>query len=236
MMDDSDVAMEAARKLQDQFQRELDEAPEGALEELEAHRVMKRDGKGLLSKLRFEWRPDDRATLEQIRGAVDRMFDEMFSEVFGIIDDLYAGMRIPLLDSAGQPLVERGRVQFEKDDSGHYIERWDRLTADEIEDAIFRLGVLRLHLHPRVNSLLMDALFAKYRANDEWDDAYTAILEDTVPGRTAKANKNSRQDRYHALFLNWVYTSADAFFREVTAFQRTLDNMRYRDVGSKRKA
>lgn len=236
MMDDSDVAMEHARKLREQYEEELAEQPEGAREELEGHRVMIKDGKGLLAKLRFEWRPEDRATLEQIRGSVDRLFIEMFSDVFEVVDRLYAGMRVPRTDSAGQPVVEQGRVQFEQDERGHFIERWDRLTDDEIEDAIFRLGELRLTLHPRVNSLLMDALFAKYRANDEWDDAYTAILEDTVPGRTAKANKQSRQDRYHALYLNWAYTSADAFFREVVAFQRTLDNMRYRGVGSTRRA
>ena len=235
MMDDSDVALEEARRLREQYEAELAEAPVDEDEEVVNRKVMHRDGKGILSKLRFEWRPDDRATLEQIRGAVDRQFEAMFTEVFDIVDGLYAGMRVPILDSVGQPVFEEGRMQFELDESGHVIERWDRLTADEIEDAIFRLGELRLHLSPRVNSLLMDALFAKYRANDEWDDAYTAILEDTVPGRTAKANKQSRQDRYHALFLNWIYTSASALLREVVAFQRTLDNMRYRDVGSARR-
>lgn len=236
MMDDSDVALNEARRLRRQYEKELEENPEGVQEELDAHKVMHRDGKGLLSKLRFEWRPDDYATLEQIRGAVDRQFETMFTEVFDVVDRLYAGMRVPVTDKVGQPVYEQGRMQFEVDERGHYVERWDRLTSDEIDDAIFRLGELRLHLHPRVNSLLMDALFAKYRANDEWDDAYTEILEDTVPGRTAKANKKSRQDRYHALFLNWVYTNADALLREVVAFQRTLDNMRYRDVGSPRRS
>lgn len=235
-MNDSDIALEEAQKLRAQYEKELAERPEEPEEELSPHKVMHRDGKGLLSKLRFEWRPEDRATLEQIRGAVDREFEVMFSDVFAIIDKLYEGMRVPLTDRVGQPVYENGRMQFEVDERGHYVERWDRLTADEIDEAIFRLGELRLTLHPRVNSLLMDALFAKYRANDEWDDAYTAILEDTVPGRTAKANKQSRQDRYHALFLNWVYTSADSLFREVVAFQRTLDNMRYRDVGSPRRS
>lgn len=235
-MNDSDVAMEYARELREQYEKEMEDAPQGVEEEGEERKVMYREGRGLLSKLRFEWRPEDRATLEQIRGAVDREFEVMFADVFEVIDNLYAGMRIPLTNSAGEPLTEAGRIQFEVDERGHYVERWDRLTADEIEDAIFRLAELRLSLHPRVNSLLMDALFAKYRANDEWDDAYTEILEDTVPGRTAKANKKSRGDRYHALFLNWVYTSANAFFREVVAFQRTLENMRYRDVGSARRS
>lgn len=234
-MNDSDVAMEYARELQSQYEKEMEEAPQGAEEEGDEHRVMHREGKGLLSKLRFEWRPEDLALRQQIQGAVDREFETMFSGVFDVIDNLYAGMRIPLTDRAGQPVIEEGRAQFEKDENGHFVERWDRLSADEIEDAIFRLAELRLSLAPRVNSLLMDALFAKYRANDEWDDAYTAILEDTVPGRTAKANKKSRMDRYHALFLNWLYTSANAFFREVVAFQRTLENMRYRDVGSARR-
>lgn len=234
-MRDSDTALGEAQRLRQQYEAEMADQPEPSAEELEGHKVMSRDGKGLLSKLRFDWRPEDRATLEQIRGSVDRMFDELFADVFDIVDRIYAGMRVPLLDSHNQPVIEGGRMQFEKDDSGHFVERWDRLTADEIEDAIFRISELRLHLHPRVNSLLMEALFAKYRANDEWDDAYTAILEDTVPGRTAKANKKTRPDRYHALYLNWIYTSADSLYREVVAFQRTLDNMRYRDVGSTRR-
>ena len=235
-MNDSDIAMEEARKLRDEYEAELAEMPEGERADLEGHRVMMRDGKGLLSKLRFEWRPDDQATLEQIRRSMTALYEEMFSDVFEVIDSLYAGMRVPVTDSAGSVLSEGGRIQFQKDERGNYVERWDRLTDDEIEDAIFRLGELRLTLAPRVNSLLMEALFAKYRAQDEWDDTYTAILEDTVPGRTAKANKKSRHDRYHALYLNWAYTSAESFFREVVAFQRTLDNMRYRGVGSNRRA
>ena len=235
-MNDSDIAMEEARKLRDEYEAELAEMPEGERADLEGHRVMMRDGKGLLSKLRFEWRPDDQATLEQIRRSMTALYEEMFSDVFEVIDGLYAGMRVPVTDSAGAALSEGGRIQFQKDERGNYVERWDRLTDDEIEDAIFRLGELRLTLAPRVNSLLMEALFAKYRAQDEWDDTYTAILEDTVPGRTAKANKKSRNDRYHALYLNWAYTSAESFFREVVAFQRTLDNMRYRGVGSNRRA
>lgn len=235
-MRDSDLAIETARRLKDEYEQELVEKPEGTSEDLEGHRVMVKDGKGLLAKLRFEWRPEDRATLEQIRGSVERVFEELFGDVFDVIDRLYVGMRVPITNAAGQPVYDQGRMQFETDDRGNYIERWDRLTADEIEDAIFRLGELRLTLHPRVNSMLMDALFAKYRANDEWDDAYTAILDDTVPGRTATANKKSRPDRYHALYLNWLYTTAESFYREVVAFQRTLENMRYRDVGSFRKA
>lgn len=234
-MNDSDIAMEEARKLRDEYEAELAEQPEGQSDDLDGHKVMVKDGRGLLAKLRFEWRPEDKATLEQIRGSSARLFEEMFSDVFEIIDRLYAGMRVPITDSAGSPLSEGGRIQFQKDERGNYVERWDRLTDDEIEDAIFRLGELRLTLSPRINELLMEALFAKYRANDEWDDAYTAILEDTVAGRTAKANKKSRNDRYHAFYINWVYTNANAFYREVVAFQRTLDNMRYRGVGSARR-
>lgn len=233
MLDDSDLALETAQKLQEEHLKVLEEAPE---DELEGHKVMVKDGRGLLAKLRFEWRPEDRASLEQIRGSVAAVFESLFGDVFDVIDQLYVGMRVPLTDSVGQPIIENGRMQFETDERGNYTERWDRLSADEIEDAIFRLAELRLDLRPRVNSMLMDALFAKYRANDEWDDAYTAILEDTVQGRTATANKKSRPDRYHAFFLNYLYTSAEAFFREVVAFQRTLENMRYRDVGSRRKA
>lgn len=234
-MRDSDLAIETARRLKEEHEAKLAEQPEGTRDELEGHRVMIKDGRGLLAKLRFEWRPEDRATLEQIRGSVERAFEEMYSDVFEVIDQLYIGMRVPRTNSVGQPVMEGGRLQFETDEQGQFIERWDRLTADEIEDAIFRLGELRLTLHPRVNSLLMDALFAKYRANDEWDDAYTSILEDTVQGRTATANKKSRPDRYHALYLNWIYTTAESFYREVVAFQRTLENMRYRDVGSNRR-
>ena len=235
-MRDSDLAIETARRLREEYEKEVEERGVGNSDDLDGHKVMVKDGKGLLARLRFEWRPEDMATLEQIRGSVQAVFDNLFGDVFDVIDQLYIGMRVPLTDAHGQPRYDGARMMFETDDQGNYVERWDRLTADEIEDAIFRLGELRLHLHPRVNAMLMDALFAKYRANDEWDDAYTAILDDTVQGRTATANKKSRPDRYHAFYLNYLYTSAESFYREVVAFQRTLENMRYRDVGSNRRA
>ena len=53
------------------------------------------DANNIFTKVRFSWRPEDRAALEQIRMSADGVFEEAFSVAIALIDDFYTSLRIP---------------------------------------------------------------------------------------------------------------------------------------------
>jgi hypothetical protein len=226
-----DLATEMALKLQ---REHMEKVADQASTDSEAHTVMRREGRGnVFGRISFEWRDSDKATLEQIRAASWTVTEVLYDDVFQIVDNIYFEMREPEMDpKTGLVKMEDGRVVWRKDDNGKYIENFEQLTGQDIETALLDLSRVKFSLMPRVNGLLMEALFAKHIADDIRDDAYLSIVDDTIPGRTAKSNQRSRPDRYHALFRYWLYSNADVLSKEVENLRRTLDRVRERQVRS----
>ena len=231
MANPGDLATEMALKLQREHMEKL--ADQNSTDS-EAQTVMRREGRGnVFGRISFEWRDSDKAVLEQIRAAAWVVTEELYDDVFTIVDNIYFEMREPEVDPrTGVVKMEDGRVVWKKDQNGKYIENFDQLTGQDIETALLDLSRVKFSLMPRVNGLLMEALFAKHIADDVRDDAYLSIVDDTIPGRTAKSNQRSRPDRYHALFRYWLYSNADVLSKEVENLRRTLDRVRERQVRS----
>lgn len=230
MQNPGDLATEIATDLQRKHAEKLKDT---ASTDSEAQVVMRREGRGnVFGRISFEWRDSDQATLEQIRSASWAVTEELFSDVFSIVDGIYGEMRIPETDRNGLVRKEDGRTVWKRDDYGRVIEDFDQLTGQDIEVALLSLSRVRISLSSKVNGLLMEALFAKHIADDVRDDAYLSIVDDTIPGRTAKSNQRSRPDRYHALFRYWLYSNADVLAKEVESLRRTLDRVRERQVRS----
>jgi hypothetical protein len=51
-------------------------------------------------------------------------------------------------------------------------------------------------------------------------------MDGTVAERTARANRESRQDRYHAYMRFYFWSHADVFLKEIQAFMRRLEKIR----------
>lgn len=187
----------------------------------------------LFTKIHFSWKPDDKAILERIRIAAEAMFQEAFSTAIAIIDDFYLQLRVPeTREVDGQQVIVRdaeGRYVWQKE-NGHYIERWDQLTGQDVEQTLADLARLRLSLAPQVNQLFLDALYARHVASDAYDDAWFSMMEGTQGDRSARSNRESRPDRYGAYFRFYLHSVADTFMKEITAFQKLLENIRYWQV------
>lgn len=183
----------------------------------------------LFTKIRFSWRPEDRAILERIRASAESMFAEAFEAAISAIDHFYLQLRVPrhrdgivLMGADGRPVWET--------ENGRPVERWDQLTGQDVEYTLANLERVKLAVAPRVNQLLLEAMWAKNVSADIHDEAYTKVMEDTVPGRTARANKESREDRYHAFFRFYLYSTAKTFLDEIDNFMKLLTNIRYWQV------
>lgn len=184
----------------------------------------------IFSKIRFSWRPEDRAILDRIRLASDSMVEEAFGEAIATIDRFYEQLRIPETTWVDNHEVVRrgpdGRVVWKRSEEGKIIERWDQLTGPDIEMTIADLLRLKMLIAPQVNQLLNEAIYAKHVASDAYDDAWGTVIQGTQGDRTAKANRQSRQDRYHAHFRYVLYSTANTLVREIVVFINRLADIR----------
>jgi len=183
----------------------------------------------IFTRIRFSWRSEDRQILERIRAAADAMFAELFAEAIVVIDEFYARMRVP----TGKLDANR-RMTWEFGPDGKPIESIDQLTGQDIRQTVFKLERVLLEVTPQVTGLMMEAIMAHNIAKDAADDAWFGVVEGTQGDRTARANRESRLDRWHAFFKLYLYESGSSFLKEINAFVRRLENLDYRQTQAQR--
>lgn len=186
---------------------------------------------GIFAKMRFSWRREDKAILDRIRAAADAMFIELFADVVVVIDQFYASLRVPEMTPQGTNMVgPDGRWVWKLDELGKPIEDLAQLTGQDVDTAILALQKLMLEISPQVETLMLEAVMAHNIAKDIHDDAWMAVIEGTQGDRTARANRESRQDRWQSFFRYYLHRRALSFMEEVKAFQRQLENIAYRQA------
>lgn len=184
----------------------------------------------LTNKFRFVWKPEDRAALERIRVSAEGVVEDGFTDVAEALDEFYMQLRVPEQRN-GQVLLEAdGRPKWKTDESGHIIEDWSQLTGQDVEQTLAQLAKLRFSLAPKVNSLMLEALMARYAAQDSYDDEWGTLMDGTQGDRTARSNRASRQDKYHAYFRFYIYSVAKILLDETQAFTKLLENIRFWQV------
>ena len=188
------------------------------------------DANNIFTKVRFSWRPEDRAALEQIRMSADGVFEEAFGYAITLIDDFYMSLRIPEQRNGVVVRGADGRIVWKKNERGQFVEDWNQITGQDVEHTLANLARLKMEVAPQVNQLMLEALYARTVASDVYDDEWVAIMDDTIPGRTARSNRANRTDRYHAYFRFYIYSVAKTFLDEILNFEKLLTNVRYWQV------
>lgn len=222
---EGDMAGAVARRLQSEHLEKV--AADGATF-VDEEPVMLAESKSVFAKINFRWRADDQALLDQIRASVDSMMAHLYSEAKAAMDGFYAELRVPEFDpETGVVTTDRqGRVVWQRDHRGKEVEDWGQMTGQDIERCLFDLSRIRAEVAPRVNELLLEAVFAKHIADDAFQDAYAELVEETIPGRNAYASRKTRQDKYHAFFCYYLWSSAKVFQDEIINFCWVLQKVR----------
>lgn len=182
----------------------------------------------LFTKIRFTWRPEERAMLDGIECGSDRVFQELFADAIDEVDSFFAALWVPETDP-NTGIARRdvnGRLVWRRNSDGKPLEDWDQLTGQDVEQVLMNLERVKLEIVPRINQLFLEALFARHSASDAYDDAWTSVMEGTQGDRTARSNRESRQDRYHAYFRYYIWSMSNVFLQEITMFMRRLEKVR----------
>jgi hypothetical protein len=222
---EGDIAKSVARQLQNEHLASI--AGDGSAF-VDEEPVMLAAGKSLFDKISFRWRSDEQRHLDRIRSSVDTVVAHMYGEAKQVIDDFYAELRVPQINpETGMVQRDRGgRIVWRRDERGKEIEHWDQMTGQDIERALMDLSRVRIDIAPKVNELLMEAVFAKHIHDDQYQDAFAELVEETIPGRNAYASRKTREDKYRAFFCYYLWSSAKVFQAEIDNFCWVLQKVR----------
>jgi hypothetical protein len=220
------MAKAVARNLQNEW---LEKVTAEGIPFIDEEPVMLAESKSIFAKITFRWRADEESQLDRIRAAVDRVMGDLYDEGKQSIDNFYARLRVAECDpNTGVVTTDSGgRIVWRKDERGKEIEDWSQVTGQDIEQCLMELSRVKMDIAPKVNELLLEAVFAKHIHDDQFQDAYSELVEETIPGRNAYAARKTRQDKYHAFFCYYLWSSAKTFMDEINNFCRVLEKVRY---------
>lgn len=180
---------------------------------------------GFLRKIRFAWRHEDQAILDQIEGTAADMISDLFDEAIAEVDRFYEVLRIPVYRNGARVLDAKDR-QVWKTENGRPVEDWDQLTGQDIEQILMNLQRLKMSISMDVNRLKNQAIYAKMAATDIKDDNWDK-MDGRVGDKEAHVNIQSRSDRYHFFFRYYLWSCADTLLREIIDFMFRLKDVRY---------
>lgn len=164
------------------------------------------------SRMRTEWRRDERAMMDRVKAAVDTVLIEHFSDTYAVMNDLYDVVREPVVDGEGVIQIDRhGFTVYARNPvTGAYLEDWSRLGIRQREDFLYRITAALFGWRQRAEDMRGEALFAKAVWVESFARAYDRPVSGTIEDRNAVANRESAEDRYFALYLTLLSRKADA--------------------------
>lgn len=224
-MSRSDVAAQVIKQLQDD-EAKLVEADFDADDEVVQEEKWSRY-RFLQQKIKPEWKEEDKNALEQLKRASEATFNEIFEAAFDVLDGLYQGVRVPVTNHHDQVVLDgSGRIQWQRDESGNFIEDWETLNGQDIDVSLLKLQELKLIISQRVRELFLDAVFAKNILQDDYHDSYSSVLQGTNPLREAKASRDTREARWNYFFRYYIWSLADSFDQELVKTMALLSKIR----------
>lgn len=219
------MAESVARQLQTEHLEKI--AADGATF-VDEEPVMLATAKSMFDKITFRWRADERSQLDRIRASADTVVAHLFDDAKAAIDDFYAELRVPEINPE-TGMVQRGRdgrIVWQTGPDGKPVERWGQMTGQDVERCLLDLARIKVAVSSQVHELLMEAVFAKHLHDDQYQDAYAELVEETIPGRNAYAARKTRQDKYHAFFRYYLWSTANTLLSEITNFSWVLQKVR----------
>jgi hypothetical protein len=171
-------------------------------------------------RLRTDWTSDQKIVLQRVHNKVDKEIQEVFTDAFSIMFELYDVVRIR------DDSEDAEDVWVKSPETGEYIEDWSKLNHKQRERFLFLITTRLFTWEQQAASLNFDALFAKA----EWEQSFATGYESlpgtrpTIEDRTSRARLKSQDDYYFALVRTYFSRRADAVVRSMTGLcQRIKD-------------
>lgn len=165
--------------------------------------------------------------IAQIELEAEQFAKEVFEPAYRVIEKFYQSVRKVETSWEGQieaPVYdEDGRLTYQKNHLGEYIEDWSQLTGQDADEAIFGLQRVITEAGDRVSKLYMRAQFAYYVHDDEYWTEYKAPIEGTVNDREARAKIKTRDSRYFYMLQFWYWKTVNTKLESIKYTKRDIE-------------
>jgi hypothetical protein len=178
------------------------------------------------SRIRAEWSFEERTVVDMVTGTVERRIREVFADAFVIMDDLYAIVREPELDTEGRP--RRGvdeRPIYRRTANGDVVENWARLSVRQQEDFLFRITSRIYAWEQSAADAWAEAMLAKAMWEERFAIGYDAPMSGTIEDRTSRAKMDATDERYMAIVMSLYSRKADAMVRSMSLLAQRLKDV-----------
>jgi hypothetical protein len=152
------------------------------------------------SRMRTDWYGDDGMIMVRVKGMVDDLIDDTFSDLIAIRFELYDLVRNTIgYDQHGLPIWEQSAT-------GNYVEDWTKLGNGEQKRFLFQITTRMFDWERLRDELWAESMFAK----TQWEEAFSTGWQDCEIGkrtegdRTAAGRLKSQEERYFAIFRTYL--------------------------------
>lgn len=210
----SDIAINIVKVVQEEALKEIEAEFVPETESIYDEKWSKQ--RSLVQKIKPEWKSEDRAVLSQLKRAAEETYIDIFDASFIILDQLYTTVRVPLRNHGGTVAKDpQGRTMWDTDEFGSYKENWSSLNNTEIDRALIKLQEHKFTISQRVRELFLETVFAKQSLQDDWHENFEKSVEGTTPLREARANRDTRDEKWRYFFNYYVWHMSDGFLKEL---------------------
>jgi hypothetical protein len=181
----------------------------------------------LPTRLNFKWSEDEQDTIDTIKGAVDQMVQKEYQEAYLVVRSIMNRVREYQLDDSGKAMLdEKGAPVWKRNPDGSVAEDYSRLDASDLDSAILKLATYAFFAGQWSIDAYMEAVFAKYMADDAHSDAFASIRTGTIQDKTVTADKKSRLERYRAFYKAYSHKRIKELIDRMDSLRRSLEFVR----------
>lgn len=181
------------------------------------------------SRMRTDWRGNDRAVMQRVASAVDDRILANFGLAYEIMNAVYEIVRTPEPGPDGQPMYdEHGFVVWKRSTTGlGFDEDFSRLTTRDREHLMFQITTNLFSWEQRAAEAWTEAMYAKAIWEESFSNGFESLTggRPTVDDRRAAGNIASMDDRFFAIFMSAYSRRADAICRSMERLQLRLKDV-----------
>lgn len=181
------------------------------------------------SRLRVDWRPEQRSELNQMHLVVQRRLTENFADAFALLVELWSLVREPVMLN-GEIVRDKatGMPEWRRTPSGGYIEDWGKLNHAERERFLYQLTTRLAIWEQRASEAWYESMYAKVTWEMSFADGFERLestSKDTVEARTARGKLVAREDHFFAILSTYYSRKAEALVRSMERIAQRLKDI-----------
>ncbi len=181
------------------------------------------------TRMRTEWRGEDRKVIQRARDVVEARILREFWDAYEVMYRVYDLVRTPEVDGNGEVVRDRfGLVQWRRTPDGSYEEDFSRLTRAQKENLLFLITTRIFEWEQRAAAIWAEAMLSKAQWEERFSIGFDAPMSGTVDDRRAAGNLDARDERYFAILQSFASRKAEALVRSLTLLsQRLRDSLSF---------